>query len=120
MKGPSPQIAIFSCRFGWGYSGEPEIPNHRTVVCCGSIEGERLLEVFRDGYDGVLILACKRGECHFQDGEWQCLKIVEMLRRLLEAHSIDAKRLSIVFGNDPAGESMAAMVAEFARELEAL
>lgn len=120
METTSPKIAIFSCRFGWGYCKTPKLPDHVTVACCGSIEAERLMEAFRDGHDGVLILACRRGECHFQDGEWQCLKSVELLRSLLAAHGIAPERLSVRFGNDPAGEVMAAMVAEFARELKAL
>lgn len=115
-------IMVLSCRFGWGYCGHRDAPadspvSWMAVDCCGCIEPEQILDAFRDGRDGVLILACNRGGCHFQDGEWQCLKRVELLKPLLAAHGIRPERLCLLFGNDPAGASMPGLLEAFRRRL---
>lgn len=120
-----PQIMVISCRFGWGYQVKRDqiaagVQAWEQVVCCGSIEPETLLEPLRMGVDGVLIFACPRGECHFQEGEWQCLKRVTLLQGFIDAHGINPQRLSIHFGNDPTGESIASLVKEFTERLKAL
>lgn len=123
MTGQPPRIQVISCRFGWGYRGDKEviaaaIPEWEQVVCCGSIEPERLLEPLAKGIDGILLFACPRGECHFQEGEWHCLKRLELLRELLAAHGIAPQRLAVHCGNDPEGESMAGIVRDFAQRLK--
>jgi coenzyme F420-reducing hydrogenase delta subunit len=120
-----PRILLISCKFAWAHQGDKgkiaaTLPVWEQVVCCGSIELERLLEPFRNGTEGVLILACPHGECHFQEGEWQCLKRVELLKGMLAANGIEPQRLSIHFGNDPEGDSMAVIVGEFAERLQSL
>jgi coenzyme F420-reducing hydrogenase delta subunit len=118
-------ILLFSCSFGWGYCGDRErlaasLGDWRNVTCCGSIEAEQILDAFANGCDGVLILACRRGECHFQDGEWQCLKRLEILKPLLSAHGIIPERLQIRFGNDPSGDTMPGIVQQFRMEVDRL
>jgi coenzyme F420-reducing hydrogenase delta subunit len=123
MPKKTTEILLICCRFGWGYQGGLDsIPSETckllTVTCCGSIEVEQLLAPFRNGTDGVLILACPRAECHFQDGEWQCLKRIELLKGLLSAHGISPDRLCIRFGNDPEGKKIVGIVKQFRKSLE--
>ena len=122
MSSNQDDIQLFSCNFGWGYCGDREqlaasLGNWHSVDCCGSIEAEQILDAFAKGCSGVMILACRRGECHFQDGEWQCLKRVELIKPLLAAHGIRPERLHIDFGNDPEGESISGIVREFRSRL---
>jgi len=122
-KPATPKILVISCDFAWGHQGDKEsivasLPLWERVVCCGSIEPEKLLDPFVKGVDGVLLFACRRGECHFQDGEWQCLKRVELMKKMLAAHAIAPQRLAIHFGNDPEGASMAGIVKDFAERLQ--
>ena len=98
MRDNGTAIQLFFCSFGWGYCSGAEtpvtLPEHwHPVTCCGSIEPEQILDALAGGCSGVLILACRRGECHFQEGEWHCLKRVELLKPLLEANGIDPGRL---------------------------
>lgn len=123
MENYQAKILVISCRFGWGYCGDKEhltaqLGDWRSVDCAGSIEVEQLLGPFAIGFDGVLILACPRGECHFQDGEWQCLKRVELLRGMLAVQGIAPERLAIQFGNDPSGAGIADIVSDFAERLK--
>lgn len=117
-----PAIIVFTCNFGWGYQGDREslalaVANWLPVTCCGAIEAEQILEAFRSGADGILILACPRGECHYHEGDFQIYKRVQLLKQLLAAHRIDPERLAIEFGRDPSGETISVRVAGFARRL---
>ncbi len=118
-------ILVFSCSFGWAYQGDPEwlelkIENRIPVACCGKVEAEQILHAVKEGADGVLLLACPRGECHFQDGENQLEKRVELLKALLKAHRMGPERLALHFGNDPSGESIPSIIARFAELLATL
>ena len=92
-----------------------ELPYWLNVTCSGGIEVEQILEAFHGGAEQVLILACPDGECHFQDGNHQCRKRVELVKKLLRQHGIEPSRLQMKSGRNPTGEGMAAMVAELAR-----
>lgn len=125
MTRREPFIITFSCSFGWAYQGDPEslalkIDNWIPVACCGKVEAEQILLALKEGADGVLLLACPRGECHFQDGENQLYKRVELLRALLKGHRIELDRLALHFGNDPSGETIPSILARFAEQLAKL
>jgi coenzyme F420-reducing hydrogenase delta subunit len=114
-----PRIVCFSCGFSWGYQGDGEepaaqLPSWLSVVCSGSIEAEQILEAFRNGAEKVLILACPEGECHFQDGNHQCRKRVELLKKLLQQHGIDPMRLRMKSGRHASADGIIAAVADMA------
>ena len=60
-------------------------PNMRPlrVMCSGRVDPEMVLKAFREGADGVLIVGCRPGACHYVDGGLKALKRVTLLRRLL-------------------------------------
>lgn len=123
MSSYRPRIVCLFCAFGWGYQADrretpsaPWVP----VVCTGRIDAEQLLELYRDGADGVLILGCPDGECHFQEGNHQCRKRLALLRPLLAAEGVDPARLAAFFGRDPAGERIPVLMAELAAEIATL
>lgn len=125
MTQREPFILVFYCSFGWAYQGdqqwlEMKIENRVPVACCGKVEAEQILVALKEGADGVLLLACPRGECHFQDGDNQLVKRVELLRALLKGHRIEPERVALHCGNDPSGESIPSILARFTEQLAKL
>ena len=125
MTGFEPRVVCFSCSFGWGYQGDrqrlfSDQPYWVQVACSGKIETEQILEAFRSGADGVLILGCPENECHFQDGNYQLRKRLELLKGILAAHGIEPERLAMLFARDPAGASVAELVAQMAGRVRQL
>ncbi len=111
MEKYNPKLVCFSCKFGWGYlSDEPALASRITnwipVVCSGKIDTSHILKAFRAGADGVLILGCSEGHCHYQDGNVQTKKKVLLLRKVLETFGIEPQRVEIRFSLDPEGKSM--------------
>ena len=44
------------------------------VMCSGRVDPCLILEAFHQGADGVVVMACRRGECHYKTGNIQALK----------------------------------------------
>jgi F420-non-reducing hydrogenase iron-sulfur subunit len=52
-----------------------------------------IAEAFMSGADGVMIGACKRGECHYSSGNLHAEGRVMLVRKVLEAAGISPERL---------------------------
>jgi F420-non-reducing hydrogenase iron-sulfur subunit len=53
------------------------------------------MEAFKEGADGVVILGCHPGECHYKEGNFQTLKRYIMLRKMLVQFGIEEDRLRL-------------------------
>lgn len=123
--GYKPKLVCFSCKFGWGYlrdmkdlTGEFDflVP----LDCTGTLDAVHLLRAFKEGADGVLILACQEGQCHFQEGNFRTLKMLHLLRDVLKAHRIEGERVRMVFGLDPEGRKIPEHIARMKEYLSGL
>lgn len=52
-----------------------------------------LLKLFAKGIEGVLVLGCSEGDCHYYNGGERCKDIVAETREILEISGIAGKRL---------------------------
>jgi F420-non-reducing hydrogenase iron-sulfur subunit len=125
MKDYEPKLVCFSCNFGWGFlPGEEtlktKIKSWIPVACSGKIDTNHVLNAFRRGADGVLILGCLEGECHFQDGNYQTSKKVYLLQKMLEAFGVDKRRVKMVFALDADGHKIPQMIREMSESLRHL
>lgn len=125
MNAPEPKLVCFSCKFGWGYlADQNELtaapPRWIPVICSGKVDVETILRAFRDGADGVLILGCPDGQCHFQDGNFQLQKRLTLLGKVLDQFGIDPRRVRSVFAFDPEGRTILERCARMIRELREL
>ena len=117
MKQYEPKLVCFSCKFGWGYLADEEELHHRIknwvpIICSGKIDAIHILEAFKQGADGVLILGCPEGDCHYQDGNFEARKRVLLLHGILEAYGIEKERLRIELSVDPEGNTIPQTVKE--------
>lgn len=120
-----PKLVCFSCKFGWGYLTDEtdlskEIDNWAPIICTGKIDTTHMIEAFERGADGILILACPEGDCHYQDGNFEAKKRVYLLRRLLESMGVEKERIRIEFSSDPEGLRIKQIVKEMTEDLEKL
>ena len=120
-----PKLICFSCKFSWGYLTDEEslagkIDNWVPLICTGKIDATHMLEAFRAGADGILILGCPEGDCHYQDGNYEAKKRVYLVRRLLESVGIEKERIRIELSIDPRGERIVELVEEMRDELARL
>ncbi len=125
MNDYEPRVVCFSCKFSWGYLTDEDrlsekIDNWVPLICTGKIDATHMLDAFNAGADGLLILACPEGDCHYQDGNYEAKKRVYLVRRLLESVGIEKERVRMVLSADPEGESIPRLVDEMRRDLAKL
>ncbi len=72
-------------------------PNVRVirVMCSGRLDPQFVLTALRRGADGVLIGGCHPGDCHYQEGNYKCLRRYELLKRLLVQMGIQPQRVRL-------------------------
>ena len=120
-----PKVVCFSCNFGWGYliQNQERFKNIKRlipVICSGKIDTAHIIDVFKGGADGVLILGCPDGDCHFHNGNYQARKKMSLLRKTLESFGIEPQRLRMEFGSDPAGERINVLMQQMCDDLRSL
>jgi F420-non-reducing hydrogenase iron-sulfur subunit len=65
------------------------------VLCSGRTDPQFVMEAFKEGADGVLILGCHPGDCHYKEGNFQTLKRYAILRRMLPQFGIEEERFQL-------------------------
>jgi F420-non-reducing hydrogenase iron-sulfur subunit len=124
MKEFTPKLICFSCKFGWGYLNgngwNKAIKNLIPVTCSGKVDTTHILDAFREGADGVLLLGCSDKECHFQTGNYQARKRILLLRKTLKEFGIEPARIKIALGLDPDGARIPMIIEEMQKEIEHL
>lgn len=67
------------------------------LPCTGTVNEVTLMESLEDGYDGVLVVACKKENCRYLDGNIRAEGRVNRVRSLLRDAGITAKAVDILF-----------------------
>lgn len=68
--------------------------------CTGKIEMEHVLEAFEKGIDGILIVGCLEGNCHFVEGNLRARKRSDRIRAMLDEIGVGSERLKMVNVSD--------------------
>ncbi len=53
------------------------------VMCSGMVHPDMILHALNQGADGVMLIGCHLGECHYQDGNHKALARMEILEEIL-------------------------------------
>jgi F420-non-reducing hydrogenase iron-sulfur subunit len=81
--------------------------------CTGKIEMEHILEAFEKGTDGVLVVGCLEGGCHFLEGNLRARKRADRVCEVLDEIGLGGERLKMVNLSD-------SMAAEFVQQLHGM
>jgi F420-non-reducing hydrogenase iron-sulfur subunit len=104
MSNFNPKIIAFLCNW-CSYAGADKAGGQKLsysdniklirVMCSGRVDPEFVMGAFRKGADGVMVLGCHPGDCHYKNGNIKTLKRMELLVRMLEQLGIDKKRFKL-------------------------
>ncbi len=64
------------------------------VMCSGMVNPSLVVEAFHRGAEGVIIMGCRPGECHYVDGNDKAMARAEMIVELLSDLGFDKKRFA--------------------------
>jgi len=90
------------------------------VMCSGRISPEMVLRAFRGGADGVLVMGCHPGDCHYSSGNHRTAKRMPVLKKLLEYTGIEPERLHINWVSAAEGEKFANVILDFTETIRKL
>jgi F420-non-reducing hydrogenase iron-sulfur subunit len=74
------------------------------VPCTGKVNEMHILKSLESGVDGVYVVGCEEGNCHFLSGNLRARKRVERVKRILDSIGIESDRVAMY--NLSAGEGM--------------
>ena len=122
MKEFEPDIIAYCCEY-CGYAAADlagslrlSYPANVKVVkvpCTGRFDIIHALKAFEAGADGVFVIGCLEGNCHFEVGNLRARKRVGYLRRLLDECGIGSDRA----GMHDMSSAMGRQFAEAARDI---
>lgn len=124
-----PKILAFCCNWcayaGADLAGVSRMqypPNIRIirVMCSGRVEPEFVLEAFTLGADGVLVLGCHPGDCHYLSGNYKTMRRVPLTKRLLEQFGVEQERLKLEWVSAAEGARFAQVVTDFTSKVKEL
>jgi F420-non-reducing hydrogenase iron-sulfur subunit len=97
-------------------------PNIRIVrvMCSGRVSPELVLRAFRAGADGVLVLGCHIGDCHYVSGNHRTAKRMPVLRRILDYIGIEPERLRLDWVSSAEAPKFQQVVNEFTETIKEL
>jgi F420-non-reducing hydrogenase iron-sulfur subunit len=124
-----PRIIAFLCNWcsytGADLAGTSRIEykaSIRTVrlMCSGRIEPSFVLKAFSKGADGVLLCGCHPGDCHYQEGNYRCLRRYILLQKYIKQLGIESERLKLEWISASEGKQFADLVNSFTETIREL
>jgi F420-non-reducing hydrogenase iron-sulfur subunit len=124
-----PRILGFLCNWcaysGADLAGVSRIPSSPAVrvvrtMCTGRVDPTFVFKALDSGADGVLIAGCHPGDCHYQEGNYKCLRRALMLKKLLGQFGIDERRIRLEWISASEAEKYATVSLEMEQEIREL
>ena len=125
-KTDEPKILVLACNW-CSYAGADlagasryQIPaNIRVmrVMCSSRVKPEFIVRALSNGIDGVMVLGCHPGECHYVDANFYTRRRMVVLRRLLELTGIDPERFKLDWVSASEGKRYSKLVTDFTKKL---
>jgi F420-non-reducing hydrogenase iron-sulfur subunit len=125
----SPRIIAFCCNWcsyaGADLAGVSRLqmpPDFQVVrvMCSARVAPEWVIKALTDGIDGVMVLGCHIGDCHYIDGNHRTAKRFALLKELLAFAGIHPDRLLVDWVSASEGSKYQRLVTEFTERVRQL
>jgi F420-non-reducing hydrogenase iron-sulfur subunit len=129
MDNFEPKIVAFCCNWcsyaGADLAGTSRIqysPNVRVirVMCSGRVNPLFVIKALSIGADGVLVLGCHPGDCHYIEGNYKTMRRIPLLKKMLEQLGIDEERVRLEWVSASEGAKFAEVTNGFTESVRKL
>jgi coenzyme F420-reducing hydrogenase delta subunit len=124
-----PKILAFACNW-CSYAGADlagisriQYPSNMRIIrvmCSGRVDPVFVLDALSKGVDGVMVLGCHPGDCHYISGNFMAERKMKWTRELIEKAGVDPKRFRLEWISASEGERFANTVKEFTEQVKEL
>jgi len=90
------------------------------LMCSGRVDPVIVLEILASGADGVMVMGCHPGDCHYIEGNLQTERKIKMLKKLIEETGLGPERLRLEWVSASEGGRFADIVKEFTDQIKTL
>ncbi len=124
-----PKIVGFLCNWcsyaGADLAGTSRLsypPNIRIVrvPCSGRVDPLFVARALKEGADGVLVLGCHPGDCHYSDGNYVARRRFAVMQELLFFLGFERERVRLDWVSASEGARFARVVTEFTEQVRQL
>jgi F420-non-reducing hydrogenase iron-sulfur subunit len=129
MDNFEPKIVAFCCNWcsyaGADLAGTSRMqysPNIRIirVMCSGRVNPLFVLKALNVGADGVLILGCHPGDCHYIEGNYKTMRRIPLLKKMLKQLGIEEERVRLEWVSASEGAKFAEVANNFTQTIKDL
>ena len=129
MENFEPKIVAFCCNWcsyaGADLAGTSRIqysPNIRVirVMCSGRVNPLFVIKALSIGADGVLVLGCHPGDCHYIEGNYKTMRRIPLLRKMLKQLGIEEERVRLEWVSASEGAKFAEVTNGFTESIRKL
>ena len=98
----------------------PESVRLVRVPCTGRIDQIDLLKAFESGVDGVLVMGCLDGQCHYKEGNLRARQTVKLVQARLDKIGLGSGRLECHWISASMGLQFADILTEATERIRSL
>jgi F420-non-reducing hydrogenase iron-sulfur subunit len=128
-NGFEPKILVFACNW-CSYAGADlagvsrlQMPANCRVIrvmCSARVRPEFVVKALSMGLDGVLVLGCHPGDCHYSEGNYFTRRRGLLLQKLLQYVGIEPQRFQVRWVSASEGVKFAETVEQVTEQIKAL
>ena len=129
MDNFEPKIVAFCCNWcsyaGADLAGTSRMQYPSTiriirVMCSGRVNPLFVLKALSVGADGVLILGCHPGDCHYIEGNYKTMRRIPLLKKMLKQFGIEEERVRLEWVSASEGAKFAEIANNFTQAIKNL
>jgi F420-non-reducing hydrogenase iron-sulfur subunit len=124
-----PKILVFACNW-CSYAGADlagvsrlQMPANCRVIrvmCSARVKPEFVVRALSKGLDGVLVLGCHPGDCHYSEGNYFTRRRGLLLQKLLEYVGVEPERFQVRWVSASEGAKFADTVRQVTEQIKGL
>ena len=129
MNDFEPKIVAFCCNW-CSYAGADLAGTSRMqypsairiirVMCSGRVSPFFVLKALSVGADGVLVLGCHPGDCHYIEGNYKTMRRIPLLKKMLKQFGIEEERVRLEWVSASEGAKFAEVTNNFTQAIKKL
>lgn len=129
MDNFEPKIVAFCCNW-CSYAGADLAGTSRMqcppairiirVMCSGRVSPFFVIKALTVGADGVLILGCHPGDCHYLEGNYKTMRRIPLLKKMLKQFGVEEERVRLEWVSASEGAKFAEVTSDFTQAIKEL
>jgi F420-non-reducing hydrogenase iron-sulfur subunit len=89
-------------------------------MCSGRIDPLFVIKALLKGADGVLMMGCHPGDCHYQKGNYSARRRFMLLQTILDNLALEPERLGLWWVSASEGQRYSKVTEDFANKIKSL